>query len=77
MIRMYVLGLSILVVAILANAVAGYFQWKTWYDLLQGMLKEGMGYCKTLGVMDCLWLFVLYPLILGAAAYYPSKWFSW
>lgn len=59
-IKMYFIGIVILVVAIGANIIAAYFGIKTWYDFL-----EGIGNGLSLTMLDIVWLFILYPLILG------------
>ena len=67
MIRIYLIGILILVCAIAANLVAAKWHLKTWYDLLQGLSNSNM-YIKQLTFFDYLWLFLLYPLILGGGA---------
>ena len=59
---MYFIGIVILVVAIGANIMASYFGFKTWYDFLNG-IGQGM----TLRLKDYVWLFLIYPLILGSS----------
>ena len=54
------MGLMILIIAILANFLATQLGLKTWYDFLN---QWGKG--DALSLKDGLWLFVLYPLILG------------
>ena len=62
LIKLYVMGLMILIMAILANFLATQLGLKTWYDFLN---QWGNG--DTLSLKDGLWLFVLYPLILGCS----------
>jgi len=62
-IRFYMMGLSVLVVAILANYLAVLWGLKTWYAFLDGW-DNG----QPLKLKDLLWLFVLYPLFLGVGA---------
>ena len=62
-IRFYMMGLSVLVVAILANYLAVVWGLKTWYAFL-----DGWGNGQPLKLKDLLWLFVLYPLFLGVGA---------
>ena len=64
MIRYYFIGLAVLIIAIFANYIAGVFQWKTWYDFLQQATKDEPLW-SSLKIMDLLWLFILYPLLLG------------
>jgi hypothetical protein len=62
LIKLYLMGLVVLVLAILANFLAAQLGLKTWYDFLN---QWGAG--NTLNFKDGLWLFVLYPLILGCS----------
>lgn len=61
-IKLYVMGLMILIIAILANFLATQLSLKTWYDFLN---QWGNG--DALSLKDGFWLFVLYPLILGCS----------
>ena len=63
LIKLYVAGLVILIVAIVANFLAEQLGLKTWYAFL-----EGMGNGQSLSLKDGLWLFVFYPLTLGGSA---------
>ena len=62
LIKLYVMGLMILIMAILANFLATQLGLKTWYDFLN-QWDNG----DALSLKDGLWLFVLYPLILGCS----------
>lgn len=62
LIKLYMMGLVVLVLAILANFLAAQLGLKTWYDFLN---QWGAG--NALNFKDGLWLFVLYPLILGCS----------
>ena len=73
MIRLYIIGISILIVAILANAVAMRIGLKTWYDFLGQLSENGLAITKSLSVLDFIWLFILYPLCLGLAYWLGDK----
>ena len=62
LIKFYFTGLVILVVAILANFLATQLGLKTWYDFLN---QWGSG--NALNFKDGIWLFILYPIILGCS----------
>ena len=62
LIKLYLVGLVVLVLAILANFLAAQLGLRTWYDFLN---QWGAG--NALNFKDGLWLFVLYPLILGCS----------
>ena len=63
LIKFYFTGLVILVVAIFANFLAAQLGLKTWYDFLN-QLDSG----NALNFKDGIWLFILYPIILGCSA---------
>ena len=66
MIRLYLIGLCILLIAIVANLVVGKFGLSTWYDFGPEFFKRGFPVMKEVGLLNCLWLFVFYPLVLSA-----------
>ena len=61
LITIYFIGVAILVTAILLNAVVSKIRIVTWYDFVK---KPSSAHW-----FDYIWLFVLYPALLGAAAY--------
>ncbi len=67
MIRLYCIGLSVLLFAILANGMATALGLKTWYDFLNLLLnrKEALA---GISFFDGFWLLIGYPLILGGSA---------
>jgi len=65
MLKLYIIGLSILCVAIIANALILKTSLLSWYDLFQLLNEYGSAAFKKLGFLDYLWLFIGYPLILG------------
>ena len=62
MLRIYVIGLSILIVAIIANFFAKIIGISTWYDFLNSFTDTTTSNFK---FIDYLWLFFIYPIILG------------
>ena len=73
MIRFYLIGLSILITAIAANAIALKLEFKTWYDFLSILSQEGLATFKNLGLLDLIWLFIAYPFILGIGYWIGDK----
>jgi len=71
MIRIYFIGLFILITAIAANILAVKLQLKSWYDLLNG-LANSKSYWELITFKDSLWLFLLYPLVLGLGAVFAN-----
>ena len=59
LIKLYLMGLMILIIAILVNFLATQLGLKTWYDFL-----NQWGNRDALNLKDGLWLFVFYPSIL-------------
>jgi hypothetical protein len=68
MIQLYIKGLSILGVAIVCNICSSKIKLKSWYDLLNG-LAASRSYWKSITVVDGLWLFLIYPLLLGFGSF--------
>ena len=52
MVRIYLIGIGILCIAILANGLAGWLGVKSWYELLNGLIEEGMEYIMSMGILD-------------------------
>ena len=73
MIRFYIIGVAILLVAIIANAAAMKLGLKTWYGFLGLMSDSGLSSFKFLNVLDYLWLFIGYPLVLGFGFWIGQK----
>ncbi len=75
MLRIYFLGIIILIFAILINGIASYIGLKTWYDFLQGLsLKTPIK--ELLSFFDIFWLFVLYPFLLGVSCFLGDLFFE-
>ena len=73
MIRLYLIGLCILLIAIVANLVVGKFGLSTWYDFGPEFFKRGFLVMKEVGLLNCLRLFVFYPLVLSAGYILGNK----
>ena len=65
MLRLYIIGVFILLIAIIANIIIGKIGLSTWYDFGPQFFKRGFVVMGEVGVISCIWLFVLYPIILG------------
>ena len=68
MIRLYLIGIAVLITAVLATLFAEKIQCKTWYDFLKG-LSNSSNYWSVLKFKDALWLFITYPLLLGFGSF--------
>jgi hypothetical protein len=75
MVRIYFLGIFILLIAILANLMASKLELLSWYDFLKG-LTNSPSFWSTLRLKDGLSLFLLYPLILGSGTLLGDLLFS-
>ena len=62
MIRIYIIGVLILLVAIIANIIVSKFGIATWYDFLNNFTKNQP---NNFSIIDYLWLFLIYPFTLG------------
>ncbi len=60
--KILIIGYLILIIAIVLNVLAKKINIKTWYDFLEDP--------KNTNFISYLWLFILYPLLLGVSAYY-------
>ena len=65
MFRLYIIGVCILIIAIIANVIVGCLGMSTWYNFGPQFFAKGFSAVKEAGFINCLWLFVLYPLTLS------------
>jgi len=76
MLKLYVIGLAILITAILANFLAAKLGLLSWYDFLNHLSAKGSDGFKEARFIDYLWLFLLYPLALGLGYWFGLKLFQ-
>jgi len=65
MMRIYIIGITILIIAILANAIIVRVGLKSWYDFIELLTNVGTNAFSKISLLDYLWLFVGYPFALG------------
>tara|TARA_Y100001954_G_C15688019_1_gene541252 strand:- start:614 stop:850 length:237 start_codon:yes stop_codon:yes gene_type:complete len=65
MLRIYIIGVCILMIAIIANVIIGKVGLSTWYDFGPQFFKRGFVVLKEVGLLSALWLFLFYPLVLA------------
>lgn len=65
MIKIYCIGICILVTAIFANFIANKLGILSWYDFLNYFNEKGISFLKSISLIDYLWLFLVYPFLLG------------
>lgn len=73
MMRLYFIGISILVVAILANGIIMKLGIKSWYDFIELLSKHGTLAFNKINALDYLWLFLAYPMTLGFGYWIGDK----
>jgi hypothetical protein len=72
LLRIYLAGMAVLLAAIGLNLLANFMGLSTWYDFLGTVSEQGlMAALRRLSALDYLFLIVLYPFLLGLAAYLP------
>lgn len=67
MLKLFIIGWVILITAILVNGIIGKLGVTGWYDFIQMLAEKGIKTFTTLRFIDYLWLFILYPALLGIA----------
>ena len=65
MLRIYIIGICILLIAIISNVIVGKIGLSTWYYFGPHFFKRGFVVLKEVGLLSSIWLFVLYPFILA------------
>ena len=73
MIKLYFIGVGILITAIIANAVIGKIGIKSWYDFINLLAEHQTAAFGKIGLLDYLWLFIGYPLVLALGYLAGSK----
>jgi ABC-type sulfate transport system permease component len=64
-------GYGILILAILLNILAGALDIITWYDFLLQIKEKGFtNTIKATNITSLMFLFIVYPLLLGLMAYF-------
>tara|TARA_Y100000996_G_C22236585_1_gene525932 strand:+ start:335 stop:574 length:240 start_codon:yes stop_codon:yes gene_type:complete len=75
MIRIYFIGIIILFSAIIFNIIANSLGIKTWYDFLNGIAQK-IPLKSLINFLDALWLFIVYPFLLGLSFYFGDVLFK-
>ena len=67
MMRLYIIGLFILLIAIVSNTIANYINLNTWYGFTQEAIQKEsvLTALKNQNIEDLIWLFIAYPMTLG------------
>lgn len=73
MLKIYLIGLVILVSAIILNVIATSLNISTWFSFADKLKDKGIKAIGQEKVLSLLFLFIIYPLLLGIAAYYANR----
>ena len=68
LIKAFLIGWVVLIAAILLNVAVQRLGIMGWYDFLNGLVSDGLGFFRRVRFIDHLWLWLLYPLLLGLSA---------
>lgn len=66
----FIIGFAILIGAIIVNLLAGALGIATWYELLIAVNEKGIKEFFRQEFVSSLYLYIIYPLILGLLGYY-------
>jgi hypothetical protein len=74
LVKIYLAGVAVLIAAILLNLLSGWLGLATWYSFLSQASEKGLGPAlQSLTPVDYLFLIVVYPGLLGLAAYLTMR----
>ncbi|MDY2587870.1 DUF7672 family protein [Winogradskyella aquimaris] len=76
MLRLYIIGIAILIIAILANGIIIKLGINSWYGFIELMSKQGLSAFNSISIIDALWLFIGYPIVLGLGYWLGDKIYS-
>ena len=76
MLRIYVAGILILASAIILNVLAQAKGIMGWYGFLTKLAEEGQSALRSVRIFDYLWMFIVYPFLLGLVAWLSYRWLS-
>lgn len=69
--NIFLCGFSVLVVAIIVNYIAAKLGVATWYEFIEIVGNHGVvGAIRQIDLLSILFLFIIYPFILGTTAYF-------
>lgn len=77
MLKIYLIGIIILIAAIMLNGVINKLGVLGWYDFINLLADKETVPAKKVGIIDILWLFVAYPFLLGLAGVSGNYLYTW
>ncbi len=72
-IKIFFGGAFVLVTAIIVNIIVPKLGILTWYDFGPDLIKNGWSHFFEVGLLNILWLFFLYPFVLGLSYHLSLK----
>ena len=74
--EIFIVGTGILVAAIIINLSANAIGMTTWYSFLNDISENGFINTVESQGLHLIFLIIIYPLVLGAVAYYLIRFFE-
>ena len=73
----FVTGASVLLTAIIVNIIATWMSLTTWYGFVEVVGEQGfLNGLEKADLASIVFLFLIYPFVLGIAGYYSSSYFK-
>ncbi len=72
-IHIFLVGVAILVGAIIINIIASAIGLSTWFKFAQDLQANGFAAITQQSIFSLLYLFIVYPAVLGALGYFSTK----
>jgi hypothetical protein len=77
MLKIYLIGIIILVAAILLNGIVNKLGILGWYDFINLLIEKETATSRKLRIIDIAWLFLAYPFMLGLAVVGGNWLYTW
>ncbi|MDZ7611680.1 MAG: hypothetical protein U5L10_02860 [Candidatus Moranbacteria bacterium] len=74
--KIFVSGIGILAVAMVVNFLADFLGLETWYSFIAKIREKGFGDVLKAKWQHLLFLFFVYPFVLGLAGYWTLRRFK-
>ncbi|GDX42015.1 hypothetical protein LBMAG22_05440 [Bacteroidota bacterium] len=77
MLKIYLIGIIILITAIMLNGVINKLGVLGWYDFINLLVDKETAPARKVRIIDMLWLFIAYPFLLGLAGLSGNYLYIW
>jgi len=77
MLKIYLIGVIILIAAILLNGLINKLGVLGWYDFINLLIDKQTATARKVRLIDMLWLFIAYPFLLGLAGISGNYLYNW